>query len=258
MLKIFIGYDERQPVSYTVLSQSIISATSNPVSISPLILKTLPLKRRGLTPFTFSRFLVPYLCDYKGWALFLDVDMIVQDDISKIFQFADDSKAIHVVKNVERFEWASLMLFNCEKCKILTPEYVTNAQKLHTIEWVREDEIGDIPSDWNHLVGYNSPRSDAKLVHFTQGVPAYPETNTCEYSDSWRTHYYRSISTLPWAQLMGPSVHAIHVQTQDGREIPIPRYMFDAEKREPRQEYINKIQQLIERPKDDSSQIALS
>ncbi len=245
MLKIFIGYDERQPISFTVLAQSIIANATKPISISPLVLSTLPIERRGLTPFTWSRFLVPYLCDYKGWALFMDVDMIVQDDISKIFDFADESKAIHVSKNVERFEWASLMLFNCEKCKMLTPEVVETAKKLHTIDWVEEGLIGDIPTDWNHLVGYDKPRDDAKLVHFTQGVPAYPETNTCEYSDAWRDHLHRAIASMPWAALMGPSVHAIHLQRRDGSRVPVPKYMFDFEKQELKAEYMEKVQELI-------------
>ena len=112
-MKIFIGYDGRQPISYTVLQSSIIRRTSEPVSIAPLVLKTLPIKRQGLTPFTFSRFLVPHLCHYEGWALFLDIDILLLDDISKLFRLADDKYAIMVSKNEHKFEWASVMLFNC-------------------------------------------------------------------------------------------------------------------------------------------------
>ena len=115
MRKIFIGYDERQPVSFTVLAQSIISQSKEPVSIIPLKLNTLPIKRCGLTPFTYSRFLVPFLCEFKGTALFLDVDIVLNADISELFKLFDPECAIQVSKNTHKFEWASVMLFNCEQ-----------------------------------------------------------------------------------------------------------------------------------------------
>ena len=77
VFKIFIGYDERQAVSYTTLQHSILETASSPISVTPLILSTLPITRRVLTPFTFSRFLVPWLCNYQGHALFLDADMFL-------------------------------------------------------------------------------------------------------------------------------------------------------------------------------------
>lgn len=209
MLRVFIGYDPRQPVSFTALSQSIIANTSKPVSITPLILETLPIERQGLTPFTFSRFLVPWLCGYKGWALFLDIDMVVQGDLSELFGLADNRYAVMVSKNKMKFEWASAMLFNCPKCKVLTPEYVEAGENLHGIGWT--DKVGEIPPEWNHLVGYDEPRADAKLVHYTQGVPAFPETRGPEYTDEWMGYVQQATSTAPWRVLMGNSVHAMPV-----------------------------------------------
>lgn len=215
--RIFIGYDHRQPVSFTALSQSIINKTSKPVAITPLQLNTLPLERQGLTPFTFSRFLVPYLCNYEGWALFMDIDMIVLDDIDKIFSLADDRHTVLVSKNVQRFEWASMMLFNNARCKVLTPEYVEKASGLHTLDWCKEEEIGELPAEWNHLVGYDPERTDAKGVHYTQGVPAYPETIRSEYAQEWHDTVQSAVSTLPWDNLMATSVHAYEV---DGVRLP--------------------------------------
>ena len=144
MNRVFIGYDHRQPISYQVLQHSIVTRSSKPVSITPLILPQLPLRRQGLTPFTFSRFLVPYLCDYQGWALFLDLDMLVRDDISELFALADDKFAAMVSKNEHRFEWASAILFNCSHRanRILTPEYIETARKLHGIEWCASGRFG--------------------------------------------------------------------------------------------------------------------
>lgn len=211
MNRIFIGYDPRQPVSYTVLQHSITKYARTPVAISPIVLPTLPLTRVGLTPFTFSRFLVPWLCDFEGYALFLDIDMLVLADIGLLFADADPDCAVMVSKNKLRFEWTSVVLFNCAHpdCRKLTPEYVQTAPGLHKLEWT--SDAGDLSPEWNHLVGYDEPRPDAKLVHFTQGVPCFPETAKSEYGDTWNKHAQEAMSSLPWAQLMGNSVHAAPV-----------------------------------------------
>lgn len=217
MHKVFIGYDERQPVSYNVLQHSIIRQASQPISVTPLVLKQLPLKRVGLTPFTFSRFLVPYLCNYEGFALFLDIDMMLNADICELFSLADEQYAVQVVKNEKRFEWASAMLFNCAKCRVLTPAFVEAAHGLHGIQWCNPEEIGALPSEWNHLVGYDKPRNDAKLVHYTQGMPCFPEIGDCEYSSQWKAEAQLCVSAMPWEVLMGSSVHTKEV---NGKRVP--------------------------------------
>lgn len=217
MNRVFIGYDHRQPVSYAVLEHSLIMhSRSSPMAITPLVLPTLPIKRSGLTPFTFSRFLVPYLCGYEGWALFLDIDMMARADIAELFDLCDDSNAVMVSKSPLRYEWASLMLFNCAKCRALTPEYVEVATGLHSIGWAKPEEIGGLPGEWNHLVGYDDPNPDAKLVHFTQGVPAFPETQASEHGDEWRHVASGAFSSLSWQKLMGNSVHAGPVRERFG------------------------------------------
>lgn len=217
ILKIFIGYDPRQPVSYNVLAQSIMVRATRPIAITPLIIQTLPIQRVGLTPFTFTRFLVPYLCDYQGWGLFLDADIILRDDISQLFDLRDDKYTVMVSKNEHRFEWASVMLFNNAKCQILTPEYIEKADRLHQIAWANEEDIGDLPREWNHLVGYDAERPDAKLVHYTQGVPCFPETNDSEYVQDWMDEQRWLNSAQPWEVLMGNSIHAC---TIDGKRQP--------------------------------------
>ena len=72
--RVFIGYDPRQPLAYNLCQFSIVKRSTAPVAVSPLMIDQLPLTRVGLTTFTFSRFLVPWLCDYQGWALFMDCD----------------------------------------------------------------------------------------------------------------------------------------------------------------------------------------
>ncbi len=212
-MKVFIGYDERQPVSYSVLAQSIIEKTSEPVEIIPLILRTLPLHRKGLTPFTYSRFMVPYLCQYKGAALFLDADILARANIAELFDLAEPGKAVSVVKHgpERRYEWPSVMLFNCGHYdnRTLTPEWIGDEKNNPIVmKWLPEEHIGTLPSEWNHLVGYDKPRPDAKIVHFTQGIPAFPETRSTEYAQEWLDCFHRASTAESWEKIMGPSVHA--------------------------------------------------
>lgn len=216
--RVFIGYDPRQIASYTVCQHSLMKSSKVPLAITPLVLETLPLKRVGLTPFTFSRFLVPWLCDFQGRALFMDVDTMVRGDVGELFDMCDDTHALWVSKNKIRFEWASVMMFNNVACKILSPEYIETANGLHTIDWVSDKLVGSLPGGWNHLVGYDEPNKKAKLVHFTQGVPNYPEMVGTEYSDEWQALQRETMFTLPWQELMGPSVHAQPVMRRLMRE----------------------------------------
>lgn len=145
--------------------------------------------------------------------------MILMDDVSKLFDFADDKYAAMVSKNDLKFEWASMILFNCghPSNAFLSPENIEVAPALHGMQWLKEEEVGDLPREWNHLVGYDQPRQDAKLVHFTQGVPAYPETSDSEYADVWMEEAKAGMGTQSWVTLMGNSVHA---KEMNGKLVP--------------------------------------
>lgn len=208
MVKVFIGYDDRQPLSANVLQHSIVArANKQPVAITQLRIQNLPITRTGLTSFTFSRYLVPYLCDYQGWGLFLDSDMLCLGDISELFDCADPEKAVMVVQNKMRFEWPSLMLFNCEKCQALTPNYVQNNGSPQDFSWAN-GQVGMLPAEWNHCANYDAPRSDAKLVHYTQGVPIWFETRDSEYGQAWMDELKDMERICSWSQIMAASVHA--------------------------------------------------
>ena len=211
MIRVFIGYDPREAVAFSVLAHSIHERASEPVAIAPIRLSELSgIYRRARDPlqstdFSFSRFLTPWLCDYRGWALFTDCDMLVLDDLARLWALRDERYAVQVVKHEHvpkedvkflgakqtkygKKNWSSVMLMNCERCTRLTPEYVNAASglELHQFKWLDSEElIGALPSRWNHLVGYDPPRRDAALVHFTIGGPYFEEYRDCEYAAEW-------------------------------------------------------------------------
>src|SRR5690349_21386961 len=127
-MRVFIGYDPRQPLAYTVCQSSIMRRASRPVAITPLVLKQLPITRRGLTEFTYSRFLVPHLCGYEGTPVVLDDDTSVQDDIHRLAGAAEQQAAGGVVKDAREFEWQSALVNNITLCKELTPDYVQSKE----------------------------------------------------------------------------------------------------------------------------------
>lgn len=207
-MKVFIGTDPRQPVAWVVLANSIARHSSIPVEITPLVLKQLPITRRGLTEFTFSRFLVPWLCGYRGQALFLDADMVVSGDIAELANDVSDfASSVRVMQDQARFEWPSAMLFNCQNCQLLTPDYVQNqANSLFDLAWA-DHGVGTFSKDWNHCVSYAPPRTDAKLYHFTKGLPIWPETVGNEEDKIWLKEAKIAVSSCSHAELMGGSVH---------------------------------------------------
>ena len=212
MIRVFIGFDSRETVAYNVLAHSILVRSSAPVSIAPLALtqlaNVLTRERHPLqsTDFSFSRFLVPYLSRHEGWSLFMDCDMLMLDDIARLWSLRDARFAVQVVKHQHapretvkflgatqtsyaKKNWSSVMLFNNELCRALTPEYVNSASglELHQFKWLESDElIGELPRRWNHLVGYDAPGAEVSLAHYTIGGPYFPEYADCELSAEWR------------------------------------------------------------------------
>lgn len=204
---IFIGYDRNEHEAYMVAQSSLLRRSNSPVLIHPLSIDHLhylvspPIKRADKlwcpesdapcsTEFARSRFCVPFL-QRDGWALFMDADMVVRTDINEILQFADESKAVMVVKHqyepqettkmdgqiqtvYPRKNWSSVMLWNCSHRAHyrLTKERLNNwaGRRLHAFEWLEDEEIGELPDEWNHLVGVTDAKLEsAKILHYTLG-----------------------------------------------------------------------------------------
>ena len=207
-----MGLDSRQPLAYFVAQSSMIRRASRPLMITPLMIHQLPITRMGLTEFTYTRYLVPWLCNYEGRAVFVDPDIILNGDICELYDTEFyGALACPKVQNPRRnFERPAVMVFNCEQCKILTPEWIESKENHpNSLQWA--DSIHPIQPDWNHLVGYDDP-APARLVHFTCGIPHQgpgqpPAVAACEYAAAWQEEANEMMKTVSWKVLMGPSVH---------------------------------------------------
>jgi lipopolysaccharide biosynthesis glycosyltransferase len=214
MLKIFVGYDPKEAIAYHTCVNSIIRHASKPISIIPLALNLLPdyneLHTDGSNNFTYTRFLVPHLANNQGWAIYIDGDMILKDDITKLYELRDDSKAVLVVKhdyktksfnkylgtqnsNYPRKNWSSVILWNCNHLKNLelTPDYVKNStgEYMHRFNWLSDDDIGSLPVEWNWLADEYGVNDTAKLIHYTLGTPCFNNYANSPMADEWHREY---------------------------------------------------------------------
>ena len=234
---IYVGYDSRENLAYEVLRESILRYT-NKYDIIPLVQN--PLRRAGLyrrsllidietnsagrvdefdcrpfsTDFTFTRFLIPALNQYSGWALFMDSDMFLRTSLEDFFDTYTKNKqyavqCVHhnynpkakikmdgqVQQNYNRKNWSSFVLWNCSHPSNLNltvdDANLKSGSWLHGFSWLEDDEIGAIHEEWNWLDGWSPESIDAKNVHFTTGGPWFNEWEPqrdidAQYSSQWK------------------------------------------------------------------------
>ena len=215
-MKVYVGYDTREDIAYQVCEHSI-KRRNGRTEIIPL--KQKDLREKGIyyrevdklasTEFTFTRFFIPYLNDYKGWAVFCDCDFVWRISPTELEQYCDDSKAVVCVQHdykpkeglkmdgqvqlvYPRKNWSSMVLWNCghPKNKALTPELLNteSGKFLHRFSWLNDSDIGTLPPTYNWLGGwYQEPKDGTpKILHYTEGGPWFENYRDCEYADVWK------------------------------------------------------------------------
>jgi lipopolysaccharide biosynthesis glycosyltransferase len=243
-LRIYVGWDSREDIAYQACRQSLKDTASVPIKVIPL--KQAQLKRDELywrekdqlasTEFTFTRFLLPELADFKGWALFIDCDFIALDDVKKLFDQADNKYAIMCAQhdyapkagtkmdgqqqhNYPRKNWSSMMLVNCghPSNRLLTKELVNDpkvdGKYLHRFSWLEDEEVGKLSHEWNWLVGwYNEPEDGKpKFLHYTEGGPWFEKYKDCEYN----LEYYRAER-----KYLASEVQNLYAKMSQDRNVP--------------------------------------
>jgi hypothetical protein len=208
MARIFIGYDTRQAVASDVLAHSLRKHASIPLDIRFLKKHELGFDRidpLASTEFTYTRFLVPSLCGFRGKALFMDCDMLAFSDVKEVFDLDMSECAVRVVKQnhmpVEQFKmdgriqsryprknWSSFMLMECSRLTCWTREAVQKMPSawLHRFEAIPDRLIGEIGPEWNVL---DIPKADTKLLHLTSGGPWFEDYKNCPGSGAWYRAY---------------------------------------------------------------------
>lgn len=213
----FIGYDSKEDIAYRVCKQSLLNRSSIPISVKSLKLYELVSKKfytrlvdpLASTEFTYSRFLIPELMNFNGWAIFCDCDFLFFEDVSSLFSSLDENKALFCVQHnytpkekhkmdgkkqtlYPRKNWSSFMIFNCShpSNKKLTKELVNSesGSYLHQLKWLKDSEIGSLDERWNWLEGWTSKHNQKSpyAVHFTRGGPWFDEWQDVEFAEMWK------------------------------------------------------------------------
>ena len=209
-IPIYIGYDPREAIAYHTCANSIIRNSSKPVAIVPVALNLFKeyseTHTDGSNHFIYTRFLVPYLQDYNGHAIFVDGDMIVRGDIAELWELRDATKDVQVVKHdyktrmpvkylgaknedYPRKNWSSVIIWNCGSYpnRQLSPDFVqrSTGSFLHRFSWIDDHRIGELPPEWNWLPDEYGANSNAKLLHYTLGTPCFQEFADTPQGNEW-------------------------------------------------------------------------
>lgn len=208
MINLFCGYDEREAIGFHVFVHSVVSRATKPVNIIPLSAMGLP---EGSNAFTLSRFLVPWLCSFRGHAIFCDAsDMLMLGDVAELDALFDPQYAVQVVKHPDyktrhrtkyrgtdmecpnsdypRKNWASVMLINCEHpaWARYEPHELTMWKPMHVLQLAAPDmKVGELPDSWNRLVDEGHPVEGANLLHWTAGIPGFEQYADAPGADLW-------------------------------------------------------------------------
>ena len=215
LFTVFVGYDPVESAAWHTLVASLYERSSIPLSFVPVNTRNLKKifhrerDKKQSNEFSFTRFLVPYLMEYEGLALYMDCDMLIRCDIAKLITSIEcnPGKAVYVVKHdykpkdtekylgtkqyaYPRKNWSSFVLWDCSHAsnKNITPEYVNKASgmELHRFTWLNDDEIGALDPRWNWLVGeYSNAPADVFNLHWTLGGPYFKEYENTEFADEW-------------------------------------------------------------------------
>jgi|TARA_B110001450_G_scaffold62148_1_gene58931 lipopolysaccharide biosynthesis glycosyltransferase len=215
-LNLYIGYDTKEKIASDVCEYSVKKNSSINLTVDLLIKKNLEEKKLlyrkddklSSTEFTFSRFLVPFLNEYKGWAIFCDCDFLWTGDIKRLLDKKDEKYAVMCVQHdynpkseikmdgrqqlmYPRKNWSSMVLWNCSHPanKKIDINMVNNetGKFLHRFGWLEDKLIGNLDYKWNWLVGWYEETSNNKpeAIHFTEGGPWFENYKNCEYSKIW-------------------------------------------------------------------------
>lgn len=212
-INLHCGYDAREHEGWETFISSVRRRTSAAVNFVRMGAMDMPV---GTNEFTYSRFLTPWMCGYRGHAIFCDAsDMIMLADVAELDALFDPQFAVQVVqhpnystkhrmkyvgtdmhcpnRDYARKNWASVMLMNCEHpyWRPIEPRSLVNVAGLSLLQFggLKPNEIGKLPDEWNRLVDEGQPVEGAKVCHWTAGIPLFEHYRNAPGADLWRIEY---------------------------------------------------------------------
>lgn len=209
MIRLFTGYDRREASGWHTFVESLIDQGNN-IGLHWLTGKQLD----GTNTFTYERFTIMERCNWSGWAIYVDgADMFLRSSLEELWALRDPRYAVKVVKHdyktkhrrkyvgtemesensdYPRKNWSSVMLINCghmahfnHKSGIRDAVRTGDGAFLHRFAWLDDEQIGDLPAEWNWLADEFGENEKAKLVHWTSGYPGFKHYANAPMSGAW-------------------------------------------------------------------------
>lgn len=85
--------------------------------------------------------------------------------------------------------WSSVVLWNVDhpanKRLSLVDVQERRGFDLHQFYWLADSEIGELPREWNWLVGVQPKPAAPKIAHFTLGGPFLRSWAGAEHDETW-------------------------------------------------------------------------
>jgi hypothetical protein len=180
--------------------------------------------RRDLKPFStefsHTRFAAIPLAREMGirdWCMFVDCDFLFLEDPAQMLDYKDEETAISCVQYkwqepegkkmdgmlqllYHRKLWSSMFLFRPDHpahdwLTFHRVNWATGAE-MHAFCWVGDDEISEVPPEWNWIPNFTDPDIKAKAVHWSYGGPWMPGYENVAYAQHWREMYHDTLKGM--------------------------------------------------------------
>lgn len=168
-IRLFVGTDPQQHIAERALMASVAKNTKRPVEITWM--------RQGdegwdwggpeagwATPFTLFRYHIPRACDFKGRAIYVDVDMLMLGDIEELWEWDLEGKPAAATRRPEVIVW------DCSKVDPSDFEGLATSKKQSHRGYFSRKACPKISQDWNvwdNLEAWEAGGNVCKLLHYT-------------------------------------------------------------------------------------------
>ncbi|WP_201583614.1 glycosyl transferase [Psychrobacter immobilis] len=125
------------------------------------------------TPFSGFRWAIPEYCDYSGYAIYMDTDVVILDDLLKLWKHPIDGKSIVAAKKVSKKTRMCTCVWDCSRAKNSLPsvEQIMEDADSHKkiMEMIKKNPrlLEPFNDSYNCIDGESLPIEAIKVLHYS-------------------------------------------------------------------------------------------
>lgn len=167
MIRVFVGTDsDVHGDAEKVLEYSIRKNTTEEIELTFMN----PGWKSVPTGFTTHRYLIPQLCNWEGYAIYLDVDMLVLGDLAELMSYKQEGKwaicessLLTTTCNITRYR-DEVAVIDCSLNVLPTEEQLKLKEgQVLARRALRDHYVTTVPPTWDT----DTLSPEAKLIHYT-------------------------------------------------------------------------------------------